>query len=169
MQWLFSKRVLLGLSLAAVLVVFLYHAGDVRRRSSIELALTVFGGGAALYGLLLDVFTMRTVCAARFIERWNDPQLCGMRETMRRLASASGLPEGGARSDLDSARAEVANFFEELAILVLHKGADKHLLKDFFRSPEARQATAHSVRAFREVVRNRIVVERTLPPAIVEQ
>ena len=103
-------------------------------RDLLALVAALVTGGGAIYGLLLNVQTLRANSAARFIERWNSPEMISIREAMRRPRTSS-MPESAGELDVNRGNAEVANFFEELAIAVLHHGADDHVLKDFFCSP----------------------------------
>jgi hypothetical protein len=160
MRRLFSLWVFSGYFIICALVAVWYSWElSSSNRDTIGLVIAFLAGGAAIYSLLLNVQMLRATAAARFIARWNDPQMREIREAIRRQPSSN---IDRSKSDLNRDNAEAAHFFEELAISVLHNGADEHLLKDFFRSVvcEAHETLAIWIAEMRKIKNQQTAFEQ---------
>ncbi len=117
--------VVLFFVLAAVGLICL-HARFKDFRETIVYGSSLFGGGAAVYALLLNVQARRAGAANRFIERYNEPSFENLRKALAEHIRGKDVDEHSRRSLL--------NFFEELALAVNNREADEQLLRGFFLS-----------------------------------
>ncbi|HLW77053.1 MAG TPA: DUF4760 domain-containing protein [Bryobacteraceae bacterium] len=115
------------------MIGFHHHVGHDDAKS-IEFAVALLGGVAAIFALFLSLHASRVSAAAKFIERWNDKQFDVYRPAWIEIIQRGDVPDDTTEEQLRPVRV-VLNFFEEVALTAERKEADEALLKDFFFSP----------------------------------
>ena len=121
----------LALIVAIIMAVVLHSRLSESEKKTVEFSAALVSAAGVVYTILLTVQSKRASNAARFAERWNDPEFTERRREVTQIINGEKHPGETTTRNL----VVVLNFFEEMSIVVQFGEADERVLKKFFRSP----------------------------------
>ncbi len=118
-------------------LISLYALLGDKGKKELDYATSLVAGVGIVYTILLTVQNRRASAAARFAERWNNPDFCKIRRAIGPIIRQEREVGDADRSNL----AIMLNFFEEMSISVSLGEAQELMLRKFFKSAVIQSVT----------------------------